>query len=302
MRTILRAALAALFLAAPAAARAAEEPADHPLITRYPGATVARKIEKEYDAYKLITGLDEKKLNPVGRELEGKVTILHYRNPPNRSILEMFRNYEQGLQAAGMEEIWRCAGDECGPAYAASAWGRFNGDIARSGPDNRYLAGKVAGPEGEAYVAVTVGPHRTVVAVVEMKPMEEGLVVVDAAALASGLKAEGHVRVDGIYFDFNKAEVKPESRPALEQVAAMLKAEPETKAFVVGHTDGVGALDFNLKLSRDRAAAVVKALATDHGVAAARLEAQGVGPLAPVATNATEAGRAKNRRVELVAR
>jgi outer membrane protein OmpA-like peptidoglycan-associated protein len=70
---------------------------------------------------------------------------------------------------------------------------------------------------------------------------------------------------------------------------------------VVGHTDNAGTLEANLALSRGRAAAVVKELTSSrHGIAASRLSAQGVGPLVPVASNRSEAGRAKNRRVDLV--
>jgi OOP family OmpA-OmpF porin len=69
---------------------------------------------------------------------------------------------------------------------------------------------------------------------------------------------------------------------------------------VVGNTDNVGTLDANMKLSQGRAEAVVASLTTTHGIAATRLKACGIGPLAPVAANEAEDGRAKNRRVELV--
>ena len=110
-------------------------------------------------------------------------------------------------------------------------------------------------------------------------------VVADAAAFGNDLKATGHVAVEGIYFDTNKS---------------VLKADPALKLYVVGHTDNVGTLDANLTLSQSRAAAVVATLVGTHAVAAARLKAHGTGPCAPVASNDTEEGRAKNRRVELV--
>ncbi len=83
-------------------------------------------------------------------------------------------------------------------------------------------------------------------------------------------------------------------------MAKLLANDPSLKLFVVGHTDAVGQVDANLQLSQARAEAVVKALVAGHGVAAARLRSYGVGPLSPVSSNATEEGRAKNRRVELV--
>ncbi|MCX6624012.1 MAG: OmpA family protein, partial [Acidobacteria bacterium] len=126
-------------------------------------------------------------------------------------------------------------------------------------------------------------------------------VVADAAALRSGLKENGHVEVPGIFFDFAKSDVKPESGPALKELAAMLQANPALKAWVVGHSDNVGLAETNMTLSGARAAAVVKAL-IERGIAAGRLAPHGAGPYAPVASNATDEGRARNRRVELVAR
>jgi outer membrane protein OmpA-like peptidoglycan-associated protein len=81
----------------------------------------------------------------------------------------------------------------------------------------------------------------------------------------------------------------------------MLKADANLKLYVVGHTDNVGQFAANVKLSQDRAASVVNALVGKHGIAAARLIPYGDGPTAPMAANNNDAGRAKNRRVELVA-
>ncbi len=88
----------------------------------------------------------------------------------------------------------------------------------------------------------------------------------------------------------------------MDDIAKLLHERPNLNLFVVGHTDNVGEFDFNLKLSKDRANAVVAALVRDYEVAVSRLSAHGVGPLSPKATNASDAGRGKNRRVELVAR
>jgi OOP family OmpA-OmpF porin len=127
-------------------------------------------------------------------------------------------------------------------------------------------------------------------------------VVSSAELFKSGLNTSGHVEVPGIFFDSGKSVLKPESEAAIAEVAKLLKADPDLKVYVVGHTDNVASLDLNLKLSQARAEAVVQALVSKHGIAAGRLSGQGVGPLAPVASNNTEEGRAKNRRVELVKR
>ena len=109
-----------------------------------------------------------------------------------------------------------------------------------------------------------------------------------------------HVEVPGIFFDFNKADLKPESKPALDELTKLLRANPSLRVWVVGHTDNVGSFDSNMKLSKDRADAVAKALSGKYGIAGERLKPHGVASLSPVATNETEEGRAKNRRVELV--
>jgi len=118
--------------------------------------------------------------------------------------------------------------------------------------------------------------------------------------MANSIETTGRIALYGIYFDFNKADIKPESAPTLEQIAKLLKSMPDSRLLVVGHTDNVGGFEFNQNLSRQRAAAVVKALSTDYGIAASRLTPMGAAFIAPVATNRTEEGRAKNRRVELV--
>ena len=135
--------------------------------------------------------------------------------------------------------------------------------------------------------------------IIEKQAMQQD-VVANADALKSGLADAGHVEVPGIFFDFGKSVVKPESEAALKEVVKMLQASPAMKVWVVGHTDNVGSVESNMALSAARAGAVVKSL-VQMGVPAGRLAPHGAGPYAPVASNATDEGRARNRRVELVA-
>jgi outer membrane protein OmpA-like peptidoglycan-associated protein len=93
---------------------------------------------------------------------------------------------------------------------------------------------------------------------------------------------------------------QPESAQAIGEIAKLLTADPGLKIHVVGHTDNVGGVDNNIKLSQERAEAVLQALVRDHAIAPSRLRSYGCGQFAPVASNDTEEGRAKNRRVELV--
>jgi OOP family OmpA-OmpF porin len=110
----------------------------------------------------------------------------------------------------------------------------------------------------------------------------------------------GEVAIYGIYFDTGKSDLKPESELALDEIAKLLKENLALNVFIVGHTDMVGDPAANVKLSQARAQAVVTALVTKNEIAASRLTPFGAGPYAPVASNKTEEGRAKNRRVELV--
>ncbi len=125
-------------------------------------------------------------------------------------------------------------------------------------------------------------------------------VVANAEAMGNDINSTGRVLIYGIYFDTGKSEIKPESDAAVAEIAKLLENDATLNVYVVGHTDNAGSFDFNMKLSKDRADAVASALSAKHGIATARLKAYGVSSLAPVASNDTEEGKAKNRRVELV--
>ncbi|WP_118974824.1 OmpA family protein [Taibaiella koreensis] len=127
-------------------------------------------------------------------------------------------------------------------------------------------------------------------------------VVPTADEIKMALKDDGKAVFYGIYFDTDKATLKPESAPTLEAIAAFLKANPSANIFVVGHTDNSGSFEHNLALSKDRAGAVIGELVAKHGVNKNQLAAQGVASLAPIASNDAEAGKARNRRVEIVKR
>ncbi len=298
---------ACLSLALMATAARAQEPdiegsKDHPLVKRYQGSAIKGYDAKEFDELEIPTGkATEGKFTKVQR-VAGKTTTINYANPEKRSVVEVYRNYEQALKAAGFVSLFTCANEACGSGgpeepLSSSTWYSSYGQ--------RHLTAKLARPEGDVYVSLHVQGQNdvqtwTYLRVIETKPMESGLVTVDAMALAGDITRTGHVAVYGIYFDTGKADIKPESEPTLKEIAKLLQQNPTLKLHVVGHTDNVGNLAANMDLSRRRANAVLQALTTQYGVVTGRLRADGVGPLAPVASNKTEEGRAKNRRVELV--
>ena len=117
--------------------------------------------------------------------------------------------------------------------------------------------------------------------------------------LKKQLASEGRARVYGILFDLNSANIKGESKPVLEEVLGLLQSEPSWKLTIEGHTDSTGSSDYNQKLSLQRADAV-KAYLVAAGIEVGRLQTKGFGSAKPVADNASELGRAQNRRVELV--
>jgi outer membrane protein OmpA-like peptidoglycan-associated protein len=307
---------------------------DHPMITRIEGSRIIGFEEKEFDEYRLVKGtvsgynkedkpwgdLEQALNDGNSLKLEGKVWKLAYEVPKNRSTLEVIRSFQAELTKAGFEIVYQCTNRECaGPepkgAYARSRWlGALSDLLMKRGgfmtsgsvyDDQRYLAAHLVRTNGDIYVsllALGLDPPVTRLDVVEVKPLTSSLVTVNAATMATDISTRGSVALYGIYFDTDRAEVKPESRPTLSEIATLLNQNAKLELIVVGHTDNKGTLDYNLDLSLRRAQSVVAALTSDFGVSRNRLEARGVGFLAPVAPNTSEESRAKNRRVQLVQR
>lgn len=166
----------------------------------------------------------------------------------------------------------------------------------RKADDTEVHVSTAEDPSESASLAETETP-----ALIDTDPTPQKVEFLDAEAMAKQIAKSGSVALYSIFFDTNSASIRAASAPTLEQVVKLLEKEPELNLIVVGHTDNVGRLHYNLQLSERRAAAMVKQLVTRYGVNKKRLRSAGVGFLAPVASNDSEEGRAKNRRVELVA-
>lgn len=288
----------------PASVQGREAMSDHPLISPYEGSEIRRKKVVEFDEYRAFTGMDASGKEATVIELEGRITKINYVNPKDRSRLEMIRNYEAALRSAGADILYQCNQDEleCVQRYAGPTFQKTSDIHAMANLAGRYLLARIDAEQETAYIAVAVGQSSTDIHIVEVKAMETGMVVLDAQALGKGIDQRGYVVVEGIYFDTDKAVLKAESTPALQQVAALLEMRPELRVYVVGHTDMQGSFAHNQSLSEARARAVVNALTTEYAVAADRMEGHGVGSLAPKASNANDQGRGLNRRVVLVSR
>jgi OOP family OmpA-OmpF porin len=172
---------------------------------------------------------------------------------------------------------------------------------ATTGKDGKFELKEV--PAG---LVVTTGSHPDYITGSDQEDLRAGQVVdielrlerTRNEDLAKRLEDEGKVDLYGIYFDTDKATLKPESEATLNQVLGLLKGKPTLRLEIGGHTDSQASDPYNLDLSKRRAQSVVKWL-TDKGIAPARLKAEGFGETRPVADNETAAGRALNRRVEI---
>lgn len=249
---------------------------DYPGITRMPVYYIAEYKETAFDAYAFkVTVAGKETEEPVeGRRFDFRYNLKDNVTPP--SELQVVRNYQNAARSAG-------------------------GQVLYSAPDATTF--RVTKGGKEVWFSVSVGNQPSGVpvfmVVVEKEAMKQD-VTLDAEAMAGDISQIGRVAVYGLLFDTGKSELKPESAPALEEIAKMLRADPALKVYVVGHTDMVADLATNIRLSQARAQSVVAALVNQHDIPAARLIPYGAGPYAPVASNRTEEGLAKNRRVELV--
>ena len=118
--------------------------------------------------------------------------------------------------------------------------------------------------------------------------------------LYDALVDKGRWATQGILFATGKADLQPESRPVLKEIATTMQHHPDLSILIEGHTDNVGSAQSNMTLSEARAAAVMDALVTNFGIEAGRITPRGFGDTMPAQPNSTPEGRAQNRRVEIV--
>jgi OmpA-OmpF porin, OOP family len=277
---------------------------DYPGIGRFGGSVITGYVAKDFDAARMQAAAFKDGQPTDARRLEGRVIRIAYRTNPGPSILEVSRNFETQLAKAGFETLLACDTDACGGIPFTEGIDTLPiPQMWVDGFNYHYYAGRKVDGGRETYASVIVSQNNqeiyTQLIVAELGAIENKMV--DAAAMAKGLGEAGHIALYGIYFDTDKAVLRPESRPTLEQIAKLLSSQPQLNVFIIGHTDSQGAYEYNIDLSKRRAEAVAAELVKTYRIAQTRLRTAGVGLLAPVGSNATDAGRALNRRVELVA-
>ncbi len=314
----------------------ADGASDSPFTGRYEGSTIIGQTYTKFEELILPAGPADPKAKVFSKTVSQKGVVLRtlYVSPEQRSSLEVFGNYVDALKAKGFTAVFECDNATCGTNFKELKYRSSDPSkivLSKNASTRRnYLShgmfSKIVEPryallsKGEAgnetYISVFAGQNSggafgdvskalrsrvgVLIEIVEPGQREEKIVTLTADEIASSIGTEGRVVIYGLYFDFDKATIKPESQPQLAQMIAFLKNDQAVKVYVVGHSDNKGELDYNLQLSTARAKSVLNAL-TGAGVNPARLTAKGVGPLAPLASNDTETGQSKNRRVELVA-
>ncbi|MGA8278228.1 MAG: OmpA family protein [Rhodanobacteraceae bacterium] len=281
------------------------------LEANFPGARRFGGLYRKYDEAKVpVAAADHNELTHV-LALEGELQWKVYALPRHISGIEVLTSYTHALHDAGFEEVFQCGGSECGNAFMRESLA-LSRSITKNGDhwiedSVFYRLMRRESASGTVHMAIWAytqpnGYDAVRGLRVVAKPLRLGLIKVSAEAMAKELRTGGKVQIYGIYFDVDKARVRADSKPVLDEIARMLTANKDIALYVDGHTDSQGEDPYNLDLSERRAAAVVAALVDERGIDPARLQARGFGESRPVASNDAEIGRAKNRRVELVMR
>jgi outer membrane protein OmpA-like peptidoglycan-associated protein len=299
---------------------------DPPGLKRYEGSEIIGYRAPKFDEFLLPLGKPtDFGLNPKYEKsslLSGKVTRITYVVPAGRSSAEVMRNYQQEFDKMKAEVVFEKKQGEpgwFGPTFEKACDEDKMGQIlAYNEAEERVLIMKTADASPTYYMLFVtaykdgiiperlegrVAKDRVLVHLQVIAPdvMEEKMVFVSAAAMATSLESTGRVVLYGLLFDTDKDTVQPASEATLKEIVKLLQSQSGLSVHVVGHTDNQGKPEYNLGLSQRRATSIVRAL-TQAGIPSSRLSSFGCGPFSPVASNDSEEGRQKNRRVELVKR
>lgn len=314
MRTVSRLTLlAALLTGQLALAQHPDKPGsqDHPLLSRFAGSTIDAYQEITFDQYQLPLGpsIDRQTLGD-SLTLEGQVTKIFYlfKEEPKPSLLQLHRSYQDVLAAEEVEILFTCFRESCGLgaqdliSTKASTKRLLNGFMAFG--EHAYTAGKVSREGQNIYFGVYLKQERANIAYelhfIEVEAMSRDNITM--ADINEGMAADGKQAFYGLFFDTGKATLKASAEAELELLAQYLTEHPNQQYFIVGHTDNVGRYQSNQALSQARAESVIAALQDRYQIDVSNLQSVGVGPVSPATANSSQAGRALNRRVELVLR
>lgn len=282
------------------------------------GAVPTLQRSRAFETYAIPVG-------PIGQDgsgtfqIEGAVTWAAFLlDDPEATTAAVMAGYRDRLSALGFEVLHDCANDACGgfdfrfgvsvlppPAMLMDVrdFAQLSAHDPAGGVHVSVLASRVQARVHVQTVTVVAGDAPAAIsdAPAPAAPEETVLLPQDERTLLDALRERGHVPVEGLDFDVGGAAISAGSDETLDLLARILTRDSALSVVIVGHSDNEGGLDPNIALSQRRAEAVMQALIR-RGVQPGQLAARGIAFLAPVASNATEEGRARNRRVELVLR
>jgi outer membrane protein OmpA-like peptidoglycan-associated protein len=262
-------------------------------VKNHPGNS-AREHNKDvaFDRYEFFDGV---KIIPVEGRLYTTMAV-----GKGASFFQVKKTYEKLIKDMGGVTVWEGKGQVMKDAKLKFEEARHRGRYVPE--DAQYGVYMVRTPDREVWVETNKNwgsdDDSYWLTVVEKKALPMEASVLPAAEMKKALDATGHVALY-LNFDTDQATLKPDAQATIAQIISLLAQNPGLKLAVQGHTDNAGTPQHNHELSEARARTVVANL-TAQGIAANRLQAAGFGQAKPLADNATEPGKAKNRRVELV--
>ncbi len=263
------------------------------------GKIKADKSTVEFARHFFLAG---KKMIPVeGRLYHNEMSLISPDKQREYSTTEFHRNYRNAVLALGGAEIsetqfTRPIVEEVGGLREVNQY--WHSAPPTSGYEHHSYLLRTADKEYWIHVGTSAGRPTGYLVVLEKQAMTQSLGFLDASAMKSALDAEGRVSLH-INFDTDKSTLRIDSQTVVDEIKKLLDANADLKLSIEGHTDNTGSADHNRQLSSARARSVLDTL-VGLGIDPSRLSSKGFGPDKPVADNADEAGRAKNRRVELV--
>lgn len=253
----------------------------------------------DFDRHFFLAG--KKMILVEGRLYYNNMSLISPDKAKKYSTTEFHRNYENAVLALGGVKIsetqfTRAIVDEVGGLFEVNK--HWRSVPPTSGYENHTYLIRSVDKEYWIQVGTATSGRKGHVVVLEKAAMTQSLGFIDANAMKKALDADGRIALY-INFDTDASTLRPDSQPAIAEIKSLLDSNVELKVSIEGHTDNTGSAERNRQLSIERARSVLGAL-VGLGVDPSRLSFKGFGSDQPLADNADEAGRAKNRRVELV--
>ncbi|MEJ8561729.1 OmpA family protein [Yoonia sp. GPGPB17] len=280
-------------------------------------ANLQAEVVRADDSYVLPMDIWDRGEMPT-KVVEGRVTQQAWRIAARSlTTLQLVRPLREQLRNDRYRIIFECQTEACGGFdFRFGVETLPPPEMRINVGDFRFLAAERLGTDGPEYVSLLTSRTREAgfVLVTHVRPpTEEPAPIAQAdadpvrafgatpgAAFADQLETTGRAVLEGLSFETGSAQLSDGEYASLQALSDYLQAAPQRTIALVGHTDSSGALDANIALSKRRAASVLERLVSNYGVSRGQLEAEGMGYLAPIASNLEEAGREANRRVEVI--